>query len=183
MLAWIVDHANVFYFLLGAAALGLLMAGWLTRRAKYWSYAAIAIGGMVMLWALSLFVITDRKQIELNLDAMAQAALNHDTEAFLRHLAKDFRFGTLDRKLLANLVTASSKSRKVVGVRLWGQQTTVTGDTAETLFNFRADADSGGFFIASARARFVRDGQNWKMREIQIYKIGTTEPIHVPGVN
>jgi hypothetical protein len=182
MLDGIVDRANVVYFLLAVAALVLLAAGWTTRRMKFWAYAAAVVGAMLAFWLLCALVITDRRQIALNLDAMANAIVKNDADAVRRHFSKDLRQGALTRDDLAKRVAAAARTYKVHNVSIWGKSVTVNGPVAEAIFNFRVDTDEDGK-PASAKAKFVQEDGAWKVQEIQILKLGTTERQFVPGVD
>src|SRR4051794_32070716 len=98
MLSVLLDQANILYFLLGTAALALVVYGWLRGRARYWLYAGVCVALIGVLWLLGQLVITDRKQIVLNLDAMAKATVDQLPDALFRHVSRDFRFGNLSRE-------------------------------------------------------------------------------------
>ncbi len=180
MLDWISDHANLFLFALAAIALVLAVAGWLTRRAKFWGYAAGAVGFILLLWLLTKFVVTDRQQITLNLDAMATATKQQNADALFQHISKDFRFGASNRDELYKRIVGSLQANKVSNIFLWDKRVTVKGDTAEALFNFRADGELGTF-AASGKGIFVREAGSWKLREFQVLRIGTNDPQPLPG--
>jgi len=182
MLAWIADQAHVLYFVLGATVLLLLALGWRTRRAKYWGYAAGAAGLLLLVYLLTKFVVSDRQQIALNLDAMRQATIDANPDALFAHISKDFRFGTRTRDELYNRVAAAIKTNKIKQISLSRQQVTASGDRGEIFFNFHAVADVGTY-PASANARFVREAGQWKLIELQIFQIGTTNRQFVPGID
>ena len=54
-------------------------------------------------------------------------------------------------------VKHSIQAHQVRDVFLWDQAVTADGAAGEAFFNFRADAEGGGQFFASARARFVKE--------------------------
>ena len=182
MLAWIADQANVFYFVFGVAVLLLLALGWRTRRAKYWSYAAGAASLLLLVFILTKFVVTDRQQIALNLEAMRRATIDANPDALFAHISKDFRFGTRTRDELYNRVAAAIKTNKIKQISFSRQQVTVNGNSGEAFFNFHADADVGRY-PASANARFVREAGQWKLIELHILQIGTTNRQFVPGID
>jgi len=183
MLHGIVDRANVVCFLLAVAALVLLAAGWTTRRMKFWAYAAAVVGILFGFWLLTTFIVTDRRQIALDLDALAKAAVENDADAVLRHFSKDFRQASLTREDLAKRVAAAARTYKIHNVTLWDKTITTNGPVAEAIFNFRADADDGGKYAASAKVKFIQEDGAWKLRDFQILKLGTTERQFVPGVD
>jgi hypothetical protein len=180
---WIVDNANLFYFLLTAALLILLAMAWSSRETRHWTFAGIAAGMIVLLWLLTRVIVTDRQAIGLNLETMATSVVNKNPDAVLKHVSKDFKYGRLSREDLFKLVDASVRSHNVGYVKLWDKQIIVNGDTADVRFNFRADAKGGQQYPASAQAKFVRENGQWKLREVQVFKLGTTERQYIPGVD
>ena len=72
MLWWLVDHATVCYLLLDLAALVLVAIFWSNRRVAYLLAAGGALGLIALVWLLTIIVITDRKQLYLNVQAMAR---------------------------------------------------------------------------------------------------------------
>lgn len=180
---WIVDHANLLYFLLVAALLILVAMAWSSRETRYWSLAAAAAGMIVLLWLMTRLIITDRQQIDVNLEAMANAVVNKNPDAVLKHVSMDFKYGRLSREDLFKLVDASVRSHGVESVKLWDKQIAVNGDAADVRFNFRADAKGGQQYPASAQAKFARETGQWKLREVQVLKLGTTERQFIPGVD
>jgi hypothetical protein len=182
MFDWLVDQANLFYFILGVVALLSLAAGWSTRRAKFWTYAASAVGLMVLVWLLTKVVISDRQQIVLNLGALSEAVIQKKADAFVRLTSKNFRYGPASRDEFFKLVSNRAAAHEVNHVHMWGQQVTLKGDTAEVYFHFRVDSVTGrGIATASANAKFVRDEGQWKLSEIRVFTLGTTERHFVPG--
>ena len=183
MLDWLIDQSNFFYFLLGAAAVVLLAQGWRTSRVVYWAYAAGCVGVIFLIWLLGLFIISDRKQIVLDLDAMAQATQSQNADALFKHISKEFRYGNTNRDELHKLVSAAIGRHKIKDIRLWDQQVKRTKEGADATFNFRAEREGGGFFAASGSAKFVKEDGRWKMSSLQINKLGTTERQFVPGID
>ena len=183
MLDWFIDQSNFLYFLLGATVLVLLAQGWRTSRVVYWVYAAGCVGAMLLIWLLGMFIISDRKQITLDLDAMALATRNQNADALFKHISKDFRYGGSNRDELYKSVSAAIGRHKIETIRLSGQQVKLTNAGAEASFNFNAEGEGGGRFAASGFATFVKEDGRWKMASLQINKLGTTERQLVPGID
>jgi len=183
MLSWLVDHSNIIYFLLGALALILLAAGWTTRRLKFWGYAAAAIGCIALFWLMTKFVVSDRQQIILDLDAMASAVVERKSDALIQHFTKDFHYRDLGREEACKRIVAAARTYKIRNVLIWDKNVTVRGDAAEAIFNFRADAEDGGKYPASIKATFVRENGSWKIGAVHVLKLGSTERQFVPGVD
>src|ERR1700736_2124348 len=73
MLFWIVDNVWMIVFVLAIVALGFGYAWWLTRRARWLIGSGVSVGLIVLLFVLSLLIVTDQKQIRANIDAMRNA--------------------------------------------------------------------------------------------------------------
>jgi hypothetical protein len=73
MLFWIVDNVWMIVFVLAIVALGFGYAWWLTRRARWLIGSGVSGGLIVLLFVLSLLIVTDQKQIRANIDAMRNA--------------------------------------------------------------------------------------------------------------
>ena len=183
MLAPFLDHANLLYVLLASLALGAFVYAWLTNRPRIAVYGLAAVGLMLLLWSLGQLVVTDRQQILLNLDAMRDATVEGKPDVLFQHLAADFHFGKLDRDELYRRVSKAIGSHKT-RVHLSNQQADVHGNVGEATFNFRADgADGSILFAASAKGTFVRDAGQWKLRSLEIHRLGTTERQPIPGID
>lgn len=181
MFSWIVDHANVLYFLLGAATLALLAAGWTTRRPVYWAYAGVGVALIGLLWLLSIFVVTDRRQIANAIDAMCRGTEAQNPEAIFKHVSKSFRAKDRDREETFQRISAAVKIHHVTSIAISAREVKIEGDTAEVFFNFRADTQDTTAGAASAKAVFVREEGAWKLRDLELYRLGTTERLFVPG--
>ena len=75
-MSWLVDNANSLYILLGAIAAGFVVGWKLNARVKFLGYAAGILVLMGVIWALTLFVVSDSKQLEKNVHAMADAVVS-----------------------------------------------------------------------------------------------------------
>src|SRR5262245_52687111 len=103
MLFWIVDNVGVVLLVLGLVALGFGAAWWSTRKHKLLIGVAVPLVLMAVAWGLSLFVVTDRMQLERNVDAIRDAV----------------NAGNLDEALtfFEDQVDVELASGKVVGVK------------------------------------------------------------------
>lgn len=183
MLAWISDHAGSLTFLLGVIAILFVFLGMRSQRGRDFGFAAGVLGVIALIWLLTRFVVTDQQQISQSLDAMAKAALEKKPDEILKHVARDFRFHRFSREELAKAMARSIDMHHVDDIHMWDRKITVTGDTAEAEFNAKATASPEGVFVATVLAKFVREDGKWKMREVSVRRIGTTDPQPVPGIN
>lgn len=181
-MSWVFDHASAFHFALAAVAAACFAHGWLTGRGRSMAYGVGVLGLMALLWFASATFRTDQGRMIDTLDALARATEAGDADAIMRRVAADFRFGTLDHNETLRRVRAVMQAQGVKSIHLWDQQAKVDGAKGEVLFNLRADAAEGQF-AASAKASFVKDGNDWKLRRLEIYRLGSVERQFVPGVD
>jgi len=177
MLSWLVDHANVVYFVLGAVVLSLLVSFWLKRRIRTLFMALAGLALIVVFWLLTVVVPTDRKQIEANLWAMARAVRDKKPDDLVRHWARDFEFMGRSRAELAKAVTGTADRFHVESINLWEfDWKSITADKAEVWFRCVANGQGGGTFLAIARANFVKEGDAWKLQRIRFFQpLGNTD--------
>ncbi len=69
---WLIDHANVCYFLFGLAFLGFGAAWWQRRRPALAAGAIVSLGLILLLALLGQFVVTDKQQLELNVPRLGR---------------------------------------------------------------------------------------------------------------
>src|SRR5690349_122568 len=89
-MSWLIDHANVVYILLGIVALGFVTAWWLNKRVKFLAYALLPLALIGLFWLFTRMVVTDQQQIQLNVEAMAEAVVNQDADRLFRHVSTKF---------------------------------------------------------------------------------------------
>src|SRR5438094_9394520 len=100
-MAWFVDNANTLYVLFGLiAAAFLIMWRSYQWRKEFLGYAAGALAIMGVIWLLTLFVPTDRKQLESNVHAMANAVVAGKVDDLFKHISKDFNYHEMTRDKL-----------------------------------------------------------------------------------
>ena len=181
---WLIDNANIWYVLLGIALLGFGTAWWLHRRPKYLLAAAAALGLIALLWLLTRLVVTDRKQLELNVRAMADAVVEGKADVLLKFLANDFTYEGRKRELIAEGIAKAAKKYQVYDITISGFQIEDLSDRAATVF-FRAMAhsrvDERPYFAAS-RGSFIKENGQWKLREVRFFNpvVNQTQPIQLP---
>lgn len=90
MPSWLVEDPATVYLLLGLVALGLGVAFWMTRSAKYLVGAAGALILILLVVLLDHLVVTDREKIVLVLQDMTVTANRHDTGGVFAHISESF---------------------------------------------------------------------------------------------
>lgn len=185
MIWWLVDNANLVYLLLAVVALVLAVLFWQNRRGKH----LVALGGIVLLigllWLLSRLVITDRKQLELNLFAMADATLHHEPHKLRSYLAKDFSYGGLNRTEAAERVVNRAMDANVNDYHIWDytvDELSRRDGKAKVSFRLRVNAPGDQIFMAIMRATFVLEANQWSLQRIDAFNAfaNTDQPIQIP---
>lgn len=179
-MSWVFDHASAFHFALAAVAAACFAHGWLTGRGRSMAYGVGVLALMALLWFASATFRTDQGRMIDTLDALARATEAGDADAILKRVTADFRFGSLDRDETQRRVRAVMQAHGVKSIHIWNQLAKVDGANGEVLFDLRADAVEVPF---SAKASFVKDGNDWKLRRLEIYRFRTVERQFVPGVD
>jgi hypothetical protein len=168
-MSWLIDHANHLYLLLGLVAVGLLTAGWLTRRVKFFLYAGIPIVLMGVVWLLTETIVTDRQQIQQNVRIMADAVVRGDADELFKHVARDFRYKQLTREQLAVVLKGIAAQHKITEVKIWEFEfDEVSRETLTAKAHFKAtvfDKDSA-LAVVFCVATFTLDDNRWKLRAI-----------------
>ena len=183
MLSSLIDNAQVVYFLLGFVLLGMGVSWWLNRRVRTLLYMAGMAALIALVYLLTVFVPTDRKQIEANLWAMARAILDDRPDDLVKHWSRDFEFQGLGRDMLAQAVSKTAGRNAVESINLWEFDfKRVEGDKAEVWFRCVANGRGGGSFLAICHADFVREDGDWKLQRAAFFQpiANTDQPITLP---
>src|ERR1019366_6147014 len=117
-MSWFVDNANVLYILFGLVAAGLVALWWLNKRTKYLVYAAGVLVLVGPVWLTTRFVVSDSKQLERNVHAMATAVENGKVDDLFKHFARDFTYHGMNRDMLQHAARAAIEKNKVSEVRI-----------------------------------------------------------------
>lgn len=182
MFSWLIDNAGVVYFVLGVVLVVLGVSWWLNRRVRTLAYMA-GVGVLIALfWLLTVLVPTDRKQIQANLWAMAQAILRNKPDDLVKHWSRDFEFQGLRRDVLAQAAARAAGDGRVESINLWEFDfKSVEADKAEVWFRCLANGQ-GGQFLAICHADFVKEDGAWKLRRAAFFQpvANTDQEIRVP---
>src|SRR5262249_39762883 len=148
-MSWLVDNAWTLYILFGliAVAMGLIWHN--NRQNKYLAYAGIVMSLGVTVWVVTVFVPTDRKQIEANVHAMRQAVLDGKVDDLFKHISKDFTYHTLTRDDLYKATRAAIERHKVDGIHFSKfkiEELSREKKIARASFNISGNADTFNFF-------------------------------------
>jgi hypothetical protein len=183
-MSWVVDNANTWYVLLGIVAIGFGAAFWLHRRPKYLLGVAAAVGLIALVWLLTRLVVTDRKQLELNVNAMADAVVEGKADVLLKHWAKDFEFQNQKGEKLAEAVVLGAKRYKVREIVISSFNVEeLTDQTARVYFLVTVHhPGEETFYPLACRGSFIKENRQWKLRDVQFFNpvVNQKQPIPIP---
>jgi hypothetical protein len=184
MLSWLSDHAGLLYFFLGLAAVALACGWWMARKRKYLLGLGFVAGLAVLVWLLTLLVVTDSQQIERNIREIAGAIGANKPEDAVKHLATDFRYDSYTKPTAAHDIRSAIQRYGLQEVRV--SEVTITKlsrpeGKAEAEFKvwvFSSLGESGVPFWC--KADFVLEDQSWRLRRIHIYHgfVNTDQEVH-----
>jgi hypothetical protein len=172
-MSWLVDNANALYVLLAIGAAGFVTFGWLNRRVRYLAYGLGPIALIGLVWLLTRVFISDSKQLELNVDAIARAVVAGRTDDLLTHVSNDFRYKRLTRADLKTLARSATEDYEVNAVRI--RKFNVDDLSREKKLaktSFRVSAWSAGNdqpYMFNVEADFVLEGDQWKLQTMRFY--------------
>lgn len=184
-MSWFIDNAGSWYLLLGLVTVGFGAAFYVTRRVKWLGAAGAALAAMALVWLLTKLVITDRRQLELNVRAMADAVVEGKAEVLLKHFAKDFKFQGRSRENVAQGVTSAARQHGVNDIHLYQFQVEeISRSKGTATMFFRATAYGGqeSLYMAACRAYFVLEGDQWRLKEVRFYNpvVNQDQPLQLP---
>jgi hypothetical protein len=184
-MSWLVDNANALYILGLIIAVGIVVAWRFNQRAKFLAFALIPLLVMGAIFLLTHFVVSDSKQLEMNVNAMADAVVDGKVDNIFTHVSKDFRWKGIDRDLMNAGVQKSIENHKVKRARISSfrvEKISRADKFAKTSFLVTADADSEIMF--RTEADFVLEGEKWKLQTMRFYRPigGQDQEIDLPGL-
>ena len=184
-MSWLVDNSINLYILLGIIAAGFVVAWKFNRRVKFLGYAAGVIILMCLVWLLTLFVVSDSKQLEMNAHAMADAVVAGSVDDLFKHISKDFRWKGIDREMMYEGVKRSIAAHKVTRVNITSfrvEELSRAKSFARTSFLVSANAE--GDILFRTEADFGLEGEQWKLKTLRFYRAigGQDQEIELPGL-
>jgi hypothetical protein len=186
-MSWLTDNSTTLSILLGLIAAALAMIWRSNRQKKYLGYAVGALLLIGLIWVLSRFHISDSKQLEMNVHAMANAVVDGKVDDLFKHISNDFQYKGMTRKELYEKSQAAILLHKVKEVHIANfdvQELSRTNKTAKTRFRVSAQAagvDRPYFFVT--QADFVLEGDQWKLKSMRFYNplVDQDKEIDLPG--
>jgi hypothetical protein len=185
MIWWLVDNANLILLVLALGLLILTPLYWQTRKRKYVLPLGVLLCGMGLLWLLSRVVVTDRKQIEINVRAMADATLERRVNLLRTYLGQDFEYAGINRAEIADKVIQAARHFKVTDYYIWDftiEELFRPQGKAKASFSLRVNSGEEIIFMGLCRTTFVLENERWCLQSIQVYNrfADTDRPFIIP---
>lgn len=183
-MSWFIDNANGILILLAIFAAGFVVAWRFNGRVKYLGYAGGCVALMGLVWSLTLIVVTDAKQLERNVHAMADAVVAGNVDELFGHISKDFEYRGVGRELLYQKTRGTLQDRRVTAVRIVHfsvEEISRAKKFARTRFRVSAVAERELPFITEAD--FVLEGSHWKLKTVRFYDpVQSLQEVNIPGL-
>jgi hypothetical protein len=172
-MSWIVDNANVLMVLFAVIAAGLVIAWRSNSNARYLLYAAGALALVGLIWLVSIFGTSDRKQIHDHINAMSDAVVTGKMDDLFKHISPEFRYKDMTRDDLFRNAQAAVKVYKVRQVRITAFRVDeLSRDTKTAKARFRASVwwgEKEDPYLMSVQTDFVLEGEQWKLKTMRFY--------------
>jgi hypothetical protein len=181
---WLVDNAGMVYLALGLVAVGFLAAFRLRGRVLHLGGAAGCLALMGLIWLLTLWIVTDRKQIAANVRAMADAVVRHDAERLFKYIARDFHYQNMDREVLYGKVQQAMKLHRVTDITVSDIEIEeLSRPQRQARVNFMTLIEGpDGTRLFRLRTEFTLEVEVWKLRHMQLFNplVDQDRPIDIP---
>jgi hypothetical protein len=171
MLWWLSDNANLVLLALGLVAIVLGVCLWLTRRGAY----LVGLGGvvalMVLVWVLSLLVVTDRKRLVHIVEEVVARINQKDLPGAFKYFADDALVKidgqTLTGKQLLGLAQEALKQWRIEGIAVWDVEVEkLERPNAIVSFSVRPTDE---LVVARCEAQCVLHGEgDWRVKVLKI---------------
>jgi hypothetical protein len=173
-MSWLVGNANTIYLLLGITAAGLVIVWRFDRRVKFLGYAACVLVLIAVIWLMCQVIPSDRKQLEDNVHAMADAVVAGKMDDLFKHISNDFRYKEMTRDILYTKTQAAVRVYKIRDVRITKfevDELSRDKKFAKTTFNVSAwEGDNDFPYMFVTQADFVLEGEEWKLKTLRFKK-------------
>jgi hypothetical protein len=191
-MSWLVDNANALYVLLIIVAAGLVVAWRFNQRVKFLALAVIPLLLIGVLFLLTCLVISDSKQLEMNVNAMADAVRDGEVDDLFKHISNDFSYQYQNQKMTRDQLYEAARQviqrGRVGNIRITQfkvEEVSRANKTANVKFKvtpFDGNGDVMPPFVT--QARFVLEGEQWKLKTVDFYKsfVDTDQKIGIPGL-
>jgi hypothetical protein len=177
MLWWLADNATLVCLFLLVAALVLGFAWWGTRRGGYLVGAGVAAALFALVWALGLFVMTDRKRLVQTVNEVARLINAEKYDAAFDHFAEEAELdldgvkSKLPRKQLQDMAGRIFKRPDVGGLVVWEVEAEKVQRPEAVVSFYARPANQQGY--ARCTATFVLHGdRDWRVKSLKAESVG-----------
>jgi len=187
-MSWLADNATTLYVLLAILAAGLVVAWRFNEQGKFLIGAFGVLLVLVLVWLLANYVPSDRKQLEDNVHAMADAVVDGKVDDLMRHVSKDFKYKDMTRERLSTLAQQSVKANRVREVRITKfevSELSRANKVAKTSFRVTVWGEGQAQpYMFTTQADFALEGEQWKLMTMRFYNplVDQDREIDLPGI-
>jgi hypothetical protein len=122
---------------------------------------------LVVFWVVTRFIVTDAKQIESNVNAMAKALVSDDKNTLFKHLSKDFVVHGMGRDEIYRLARAEIRERKVTEIQIMKFRVEVSREKKSATAKFFASTTGDRDQVLPVEAEFVLEDEQWKLKSVR----------------
>src|SRR5262245_58555228 len=127
MLWWLVDNANLVFLVLGLVALVLAVRWSLTRRGAYLAGLGVTFTLIAVVFALTLFVVTDRRRLVQRVEEIARLFNPKDLDRAFDHMTDTIRLEmsgwpkpiTLPKSWVKQAAQRGFRDHNIQGIHVW----------------------------------------------------------------
>ena len=173
MLWWVADNANLVLLVLVLAAVALGVHFWLTRRGASLLGLAGVVALMVLVWVLSLVVVTDRKQLVRTVEEVARRINQQDLTGAFGHFADKVRLEingrgrVLTRGEILGLAKMQFQQGRIEGLIVWDVEVEKVERPHATVSFYVRPTDQQGY--ARCEAQCVLQGEkDWRVQALKV---------------
>ena len=185
MVWWLVDHASVVYLVLGITALVLGCLWWMTRKRAYGFAAIVAAALLLLVWLLSVFVVTDRMRIVQTVEIMARAVDQRNLDAFFKHVSPQFKHDLMDAPQFRLYTETQLRRYKVFKFHVFKiTAEDVSRQTGTGKAQFWIDVEGGWEGEAPPLrcvATFVFEREEWLLKGFKLFLGNTSTEFRLPA--
>jgi hypothetical protein len=186
MLWWIVDNLGVVFLALCIITLCCSWAWWTTRNAKLLIGVGVPIILMVLAWVLSLYIITDRTQLVLDVQNMRDLVNASQLDDALLHFDDEVKIDTMQGEMtlkktdLRQLAKGNMRLYGVKKIDIWGIQVEEASRPNATLTFYLKPQDSEE--RGRCRMGFVYKDGKWRVTTFTVESLvgGQKSPLLLP---
>ncbi len=177
MFDWLFEGRSIVYLLLGLVAIVLVLVWYQSRNRKVLIGLAATLLLIGLYALLDVLVVTDREQIEREIQAMGKEVVAGNVEGLFSHLSKapDARFIGVDRNAFRHTAELGLKHYKVHDFAVWDYDLVdMKNGTAHVTFRAKPQIDVSVPPYFRCEAVFVREDNQWKMKTLRVFSTETT---------